>query len=212
MMRSNENMSTLVALTYKDCDTYQKWYYYKDGDMLSPIYDRYQIFESDDVSEIGFCEDEGLIILKNGEKITNVNSIIDFTEWSVKVGFNRFKVQNSQGLIERRCDEMVQWENQRNEIVSEWYEFIKIYIYNETYNRSVLEYIINTKIKEIVNKIISLNIPVTLYTDNEKRLLYPKRDFLWAEIELSMESDGTMTIEPNDSAKLLFQALGITQE
>lgn len=205
-------MSTLVALTYKDCDTYQKWYYYKDGDILSPTYDKYQIFESDDVSEIGFCEDEGLIILKNGEKITNVNSIIDFTEWSVKVGFNRFKVQNSQGLIERRCDEMVQWENQRNEIVSDWYEYIKIYIYNETYNRSVLEYIINTKIKEIVNKIISLNIPVTLYTDNEKRLLYPKRDFLWAEIELSMESDGTMNIEPNDSAKLLFQALGITQD
>ena len=203
-------MSTLVALTYKDCDTYQKWYYYKDGDMLSPTYDKYQIFESDDVSEIGFCEDEGLIILKNGEKITNVNSIIDFTEWSVKVGFNMFKVQNSQGLIERRCDEMVQWENQRNEFVSDWYEFIKT-IYNETYNRSVLEYIINTKIKEIVNKIISLNIPVTLYTDNEKRLLYPKRDFLWAEIELSMETDGTMNIEPNDSAELLFQALGITQ-
>lgn len=205
-------MSTLVALTYKDCDTYQKWYYYKDGDMLSPTYDKYQIFESDDVSEIGFCEDEGLIILKNSEKITNVNSIIDFTEWSVKVGFNRFKVQNSQGLIERRCDEMVQWENQRNEIVSEWYDFIKIYIYNEVYNRSELEYIINTKIKQIVNKIISLNIPVTLYTDNEKRLLYPKRDFLWAEIELSMESDGTMNIEPNDSAKLLFKALGITQD
>lgn len=204
-------MSTLVALTYKDCDTYQKWYYYKDGDMLSPTYDRYQIFESDDVSEIGFCEDEGLIILKNGEKITDVNSIINFTEWSVKVGFNRFKEQNSQGLIERRCDEIEQWENCRKKIVSDWYEFIKIYIYNETYNRSELEYIINAKIKGIVDEIISLNIPVTLYTDNEKRLSYPKRDFLWAEIGLSMESDGTMTIEPNDSAKLLFQALGIFQ-
>ena len=204
-------MSTLVALTYKDCDVYQKWYYYKDGDMLDPTYDRYQIFESDDVSEIGFHEDEGVIILKNGEKITDVNSIMDFTQWSVKVGFNRFKVQNSQGLIERRCDEMVQWENCRNKIVLDWYEFIKIYIYNETYNRSELEYIINTKIKGIVNEIISLNIPVTLYTDNEKRLLYPKRDFLWAEIGLSMESDGTMTIKPNGSAKLLFQALCISQ-
>lgn len=112
-----------------------------------------------------------------------------------------------------RCSELEQmWEDCRNEIVSEWYDFIKIYIYNEVYNRSELEYIINTKIKQIVNKIISLNIPVTLYTDNEKRLLYPKRDFLWAEIELSMESDGTMNIEPNDSAKLLFQALGITQD
>lgn len=111
----------------------------------------------------------------------------------------------------RRSELEQLWENQRNEIVSEWYDFIKIYIYNETYNRSELEYIINAKIKGIVDEIISLNIPVTLYTDNEKRLLYPKRDFLWAEIELSMESDGTMNIKPNSSAKLLFQALGISQ-
>lgn len=111
-----------------------------------------------------------------------------------------------------RCNELEQiWEDCRNEIVSDWYEFIKT-VYNEIYNRSILEYIINTKIKEIVNKIISLNIPVTLYIDDEKHLLNPKRDFSLAEIELSMESDGTMNIKPNSSAKLLFQSLGITQE
>ena len=112
----------------------------------------------------------------------------------------------------RRSELEQLWENQRNEIVSDWYEFIKIYIYNETYNRSELEYIINAKIKGIVDEVISLNIPVTLYIDDEKRLFYPILDFLWAEIRLSMESDGTMSIEFNDSAKLLFQVLGITQE